>query len=335
MGNRANTMVAILVLTGCTIPPIALALASRLIPGFDMQALYLPKPVSTLPVLTFSLIGQTAICIAAFGLKPIYELFALILFIRLRHEPDQETAALRYGIIAFFLGENACALNYLLFNENSFIFEYLHTYGMLICFSFVSYAILKAIDKRIFKYSLREENCAFLFFCQRCYKHHQTSCTVRRLYQLSIVALVIIAFMPMTATLGGYHVAGDVFGTRAVFGHSLAQQILEARIWPSGAVVFLGIAFITFQLKKEEGFETAKIFLAAGLGLLGFSLMRFFVFWSYENNPIWADIWEEITEFLFVISLYFFFFLSRDKRKPARNPRSEKMCHAMSTPTGG
>jgi len=310
-----SAAVGILALSGGILPLLAFRLAAGWFPGFDMALLYLPAAPSILPQVSFTLPEQVMVCVASFGLKPLYEIVSLVLIIRLWRHPGSETVALRYGLLAFFLGENACALNYLLFEENSYLLEYFHIYGMLVCFSFVSYAVLRVLDKKIIKYTVLQERCSLLFFCRQCYKHHSVSCTVRRLYQLFIVGCAIMAFIPLTAALGGYHVVGDVFGTAVVFGHSLAQQILENRVWPLGAVLCLTVSFVVLQRRKETGFETAKSWLSAGLGLLGFSLMRFFVFSSFKENPIWADIWEELTESLFVFAVYFLLFMSRMRRE--------------------
>jgi hypothetical protein len=32
-------------------------------------------------------------------------------------------------------------------------------------------------------------------------------------------------------------------------------------------------------------------------------MMRFIVFWSFSDNILWAEVWEEITEFLFILSI--------------------------------
>ena len=45
---------------------------------------------------------------------------------------------------------------------------------------------------------------------------------------------------------------------------------------------------------------TAKIFFAAAMGPLGFGLMRLFLRTAYREDLAWANIWEELTELLFV-----------------------------------
>ena len=55
--------------------------------------------------------------VSAFVIKPTYMLLAFILIIFLRNRNFADLATLRWGLIAFLVGELFCAGNYLLFNE--------------------------------------------------------------------------------------------------------------------------------------------------------------------------------------------------------------------------
>ncbi len=66
------------------------------------------------------------------------------------------------------------------------------------------------------------------------------------------------------------------------------------------ALVFFVLSFLVLLTRKEEGVAVSKNLFAVGLGPFSFSLMRFLCFWGYSRNPLWAEAWEEITEFLFV-----------------------------------
>ncbi|MBU0728939.1 MAG: hypothetical protein KKE17_00755 [Proteobacteria bacterium] len=318
-----DKVLALLIIAGGIAPFVILLILSNTAPQFDPAAMYRPEGPLLLPQVDFSILEQLVVCFVSFVLKPLYELIALIIVIKLWRSTDRETAAMRYGLIAFFTGENACALNYLLFQENSLVLEYLHLYGMLVGFGFICYSVLITLDARILKYSLPEKKCALLFFCKSCYKSSPVSCTIRRLFQLLLIAASLIALMPLVSRLGGYFVIGNVFGTQVVFGHSLIQQIMETRVCPVVAIVFFAIAWLVLQVKKEKGLELAKILFAIGLGPLGFSIMRFIVFWGFAHNPIWADIWEEITEFILIAAIYYLLFLSRGSARNEKSIRRE------------
>jgi hypothetical protein len=50
-------------------------------------------------------------------------------------------------MLFFFVGENFCAANYLLTaHHDSFVLEYLHGFGMLLCFGFSVFAVFEGVD---------------------------------------------------------------------------------------------------------------------------------------------------------------------------------------------
>lgn len=313
--NAANTFIFWLIIAGGIAPIAIFLLIPKIAPQIDITALYRPEAAHLLPRIDFSTLDQAVVCFASFGLKPLYELISLAIIIKLWRNTDIEAVALRYGLIAFFIGENGCALNYLLFKENSLLLEYIHLYGMLVSFGFISYSALIVLDRRMLQYSSKDKRCGLLFFCRYCYKNNPVPCTLRRMYQLLAAAVMVLSLMPLTARLGGYFVAGDVFGTEVIFGHSIAQQIIETRICPVVAIFFFFLAWLVLHMKKEDGFDLAKRLFSAGLGALGFSIMRFIAFWGFQENPIWADIWEEVTEFIFISSVFYLLFLSKGRKR--------------------
>ena len=254
--------------------------------------------------LSLTLLEQVTICVAAFCIKPLYELFSFIIVLLLWKSQEIDLVPLRRAMIAFFLGENACALNFLFFNEQSLLLEFLHMYGMLICFGLTIFALMKAVDLRMIHFSDETKKCALLSLCKRCYKYQAVSCNLRLLFLIAIPSTAILAFMPLTADLGSYFYNGKVFGDDVLFGHFTFQQVLEVRLFPLASLLFSGIALIPLLKSKEKGLETSKILFAIGLGPLSFSLMRFVTFWAYSQNPLWAESWEEITEALFIALVF-------------------------------
>jgi len=247
-----------------------------------------------------TLFEQAVICAAAFFLKPLYEIIALVLVLWLWKNREPDIAALRRSMTAFFIGENACAVNFLFFNEQSDLLEFFHTYGMLVCFGFAGYALLKAIDIRIIKFSNKKDRCALLQLCKQCYKYQDVACNLRVLSLFAILACIVAALMPLTAELESYYYVTEIFGDDVIFGHSILQEVFEVRLYPLATLFFFVLSFSVLYFRKEKGIETSKVLFAIGLGPLCFSLMRFLCFWGYSGNPLWAEAWEEITEFLFV-----------------------------------
>jgi rhodanese-related sulfurtransferase len=252
------------------------------------------------PRLEFSLFEQALISFAAFGIKPLYGLISLGLILLLFKNRKTDAVALKWAMIAFFLGENACAVNFLFYDEQSILMEYLHIYGMLVSFGLASYAFMVMLDTRVIGFSDKNEKCVLIANCRQCFKYQPVSCNLRLMFLYLIPATSIIAGIPLSGDLGSYFYVGDVFGSDVMFGHFLYQQIIEYRICPLLSIVFLVISgFYLFKF-REKGMPIAKIYFAAALGPLCFGLMRFIMFEVYEGNPLWAEAWEEITEFIFI-----------------------------------
>ncbi len=250
--------------------------------------------------LEFSLFEQALISFAAFGIKPLYGLISLGLILFLSKSSKTDAVALKWAMIAFFLGENACAVNFLFYDEQSILMEYLHMYGMVVCFGMASYAFMVMLDTRVIGFSDEKEKCILLANCRQCFKYLPVSCNLRVMFLYLVPATAIIAGIPLSGDLGSYFYVGDVFGGDVLFGHFLYQQVIEYRICPLLSIVFLIIAgFYLFKF-REKGMSVAKIYFAAALGPLFFGLMRFIMFEVYDGNPLWAEAWEEITEFIFI-----------------------------------
>jgi len=74
-------------------------------------------------------------------------------------------------MLCFFIGENCCAANYLIYGDRSCLLEYLHSLGMVLCFGLTAFALLEAVDQRLVKYSDAQSKCAALSLCRRCIKY--------------------------------------------------------------------------------------------------------------------------------------------------------------------
>lgn len=293
MDERRYHRIALrLVLAGLVLGPVALfALARRV-----------GESGGIVPI-DFTLAEQILITMTAFVVKPFYQVVSLVIVLMLWKRKDADLVALRRGMIAFFIGENACALNFIFFREESLLLEFLHTYGMVVCFGLVLYALMETLDRRTLLFSERERRCALLPQCGRCWKYVDMDCSLRNIFLFLIPVTAATAAIPLTAPIRQFLYAGEVFGSFQTFGHPFVTQILEVRIYPLLSLVFLVMSFILLLQLKEGGFGPSKVFYAMGAGLLGFSLMRFLFFWGYGENPLWADVWEELTEFLFVTAL--------------------------------
>lgn len=243
---------------------------------------------------------QWAVVLTGFAVKPFYTILSLVLAVVLWRQRSADLAALRWAMLWFFIGENFCAANYLIFNDRSHLFEYLHSLGMVLCFGLTTFALLEAVDHRLVKFSDAESKCAALALCRRCIKYTDAPCGLKRTFLFMILALMVLCGVPFCAdfTTAAYNTR--ILGTFYNFGHAAVYQIFEIRYCPTLALGLLGGSLAVLMLKKDEPVLWSKLFLAAGLGALGFCYFRLVLVQLYRDNLAWFSVWEEVTELLFV-----------------------------------
>jgi rhodanese-related sulfurtransferase len=273
------------------------------------------------PFLALNLFEQLIITSAVFFIKPLYLTLSLIIVIMLWKRSEKYYIALKWAVISFYAGEMACAFNFLLFEDQSMLMEYFHSYGMIVFIGLLVYALFDIFDRHVINYSGHEQKCILLPLCKRCYKYDDAACNIWLLFLFIIPASIIIASIPLTASTGSYFHLGYVFDTPVVFGHPVMYQLIETSFSPAAAIVFLSLSCIPLILLREKGFEFSKVLFAMGIGPLGFSLMRFFLCWSFERNPVWADAWEEITELIIILILFLIIWRIRTIEK-------KSICHS-------
>jgi rhodanese-related sulfurtransferase/preprotein translocase subunit Sss1 len=268
----------------------------------------MPFPFRELPVLV-----QWVAAAAAFGVKPLYMLLSLVLIILLRRRRSGDILALRWALIFFLVGESFCAVNYLWFNENSYLIEYFHIAGMVLSFGFLTYALMEGLDKRVIKYGEMAERCAALKLCGSCYKHGDFPCKLRRVFIFLLLCLVILSLIPLSASPFPISYNTTILGTPYHYSHPVVYQLFEIRYAPWAAVVFFAAALWVMWRSKERGFPLAKIFVSVGVGFLAFSFFRLVLFAVYRDNLTWFVGWEEFTELMYVAGVGIFLWIFRQR----------------------
>lgn len=252
---------------------------------------------------------QWAEVIAYFVLKPTYMtlsvILALILIVTHRRAPDM--VALRWALIFFFMGESFCVMhswNYLVLRQESYLFEYLHGYGMVLAFGFTTYALIEGLDTRGFKLSSPGKRCAALELCGPCIKYEDAPCGARRLFLLLIPLLIILAAIPLFAMPSNVSYNTHIIGVFYNFAHLAIYQIFEIRYCPVLAIILFGLSFIVLWVKTDRPAPTiSKVLFSAGLGTFGFSMFRLLLSAIYRDNLVWFDFWEELTELLYMVAV--------------------------------
>jgi rhodanese-related sulfurtransferase len=279
-----------------------------------------------LPFRHSPVVEQALAVVAFFFFKPIYELLSLVLIVLLWKSCAADLAALRWGMIFFFLGENACAVNYFAFRESSYLAEYLHSYGMALSFGFVAYAFLEGIDRRMLFLSDNRQRCSAIALCGSCAKQIDAACGLKRLFYVLIPALMIVALMLPTADWQNNAYNTGVFGRLYSYGHLWIYQVFENWYCAAAAFVMLGASLVVLVAKKENAIAWAKIAFAAGVGPLGFGLLRMIIGSAYDQNRVWYLFWEETTELLLIAGICCLLWIFRRtllfaECKPAKEPQ--------------
>jgi rhodanese-related sulfurtransferase len=246
---------------------------------------------------------QAVAVLSFFGLKPIYTLLSLAVMVLLWPARDRDLVALRWAMICFFIGENSCAVNYLVFHENSYLAEYVHSFGMMACFGFTAYAILEGIDLRILGLSDPHRPCAALPLCRECVKGGGATCGLRQTFYLLLPALMIVALMLPLAGWQDSSYNTLVFGRPYNYAHLRIFQILENWYCAAAACAMLAASLAWLVIRGQAGIAGAKIALAAGLGPLGFGMFRMVLGSAYDQHRVWYLFWEEGTELLFTSAI--------------------------------
>lgn len=256
--------------------------------------------VKAFPFRRSTFIEQAAVCVSAFGVKPFYMLASIGAFLWLRRVKAPDMLALKAAMLAFFIGEAFCAANYLLFEEDSYLLEYLHMFGMVASFGFAVYALIEGLDRRVLHFTDRSSKCALWRLCGTCGKQGDWPCRLRQFFQFLLFAMSVVCIMPLLAETREVSYNTEIFGAFYNYTHQVLFQLYEIRFAPAEAMICFAIAFIGLTVRKEKFLPPAKLWVAAGGGFLGFSLLRQGLFALYAENLVWFVCWEELTELLYI-----------------------------------
>jgi rhodanese-related sulfurtransferase len=268
--------------------------------GGDWDRWRTPKGLGGFPFRESPLFEQALAVLSYFFIKPIYMFLSLAIVAALWKSVSADLVSLRWGMIAFFLGETACAVDYFGYKETSYLWDYLHSAGMFVSFGFVAYAVLEAVDCRILGLSDAERRCSAVPLCGACIKFADVPCGLQRTFYLLIPALMVVAMMVPTADWHDNSYNTVIFDSPYNYGHLHALQQVENWYCPTAALVTLGMSLVVLLPMGRKQLDLAKTTFAAGVGLLGFGMLRMILGAAYDQNRVWFLFWEEATEFLLI-----------------------------------
>jgi hypothetical protein len=249
--------------------------------------------------------------ITAFGIKPFYMLLVFIWVVWLWRRTEPDLAALRWGLIIFWLGENACSINFLFFNCLSDLWEFFHNYGMAVGFGFMAWAVLEGVDNRLLKLSPPKERCAALNLCKTCIKYAPVPCKLQQVFKMLIPAVMVAAALPLFAQIKVVSYNAGVLGSIENYSLMASSQLFENRYCAGLALLLLAASWLVMVIKKSDPVPLAKLLFAAAAGFLSFGLMRLFLSGAFTENLLWYVVWEEWTELIFVMAIGLILWLFR------------------------
>lgn len=255
---------------------------------------------------------QWGAMIAAFGFKPLYMILSLLLALTLWRVWSPDLAALKWSMVAFYVGEASCALNYLLFDSTSYLSEYFHSYGMVVAFGFFIYALMEGMDSRVMRVTAWGQRCAALELCGRCLKSEEVDCGARKILLLMIPITIFLGFIPLQADFSSVSYNVAILGRTYSYFNPVPFQIFEKRYCPLIGMALSAMAFITlWRQPRRPVLPSVWVLWAAGLGALAFSFFRLLLGAVYENHLVWSTFWEELTELIFIAAIWGFMLLFR------------------------
>ncbi len=256
---------------------------------------------------------QWPLFLTGFVVKPLHMLLSLGVVLALRRQRALDLAALRWGMAAFLFGESACAVNYIVFGEQSHLAEYLHCYGMLVAFAFITYAVLEGLDRRVIHLSAAGKKCAFLSLCPSCGKKSDGVCGVERVFKMLLVTLLVAVPISFCSRPSMVSYNTRILLSAYNFSHAAVYQIYESRCCPAMAMFFLGWSLVVLVRGRDGRLRLAKVLFSAGMGAFGFGVFRVILFGLFKDNLVWFSCWEEITELILAGAVAYVLFVFRGK----------------------
>ncbi len=271
--------------------------------GVFSRLVYENGAVVGLPFRPMPRLDQWLVVVTSFGLKPLYMTLSLAWMLVLWRNRRPDGRLLFWSMALFLVGEAFCAVNYLMFHDDSYVTEYLHGLGMVYAFGLAAGAFLETMDERFMHVSDRGRRCVALPLCGDCAKFHPVPCRLRRIGLFAIPATALLAVLPLTAPTVFTSYLAMILGSPNHYRHPGLVQTFELGFAPLFALGFFSVSFLTLWSDQTHDFRRPKAWYAAGLGFLGFSLFRTVLFGVFDQDLGLATNWEEWTETLFILGV--------------------------------
>jgi len=270
--------------------------------GYPFQSgsgIAVEKKLLSPPVVKIPMLSQIAMTVAAFVVKPAYVVMSLLVFLILWKKKSMDLVLIRNAMLVFFIGENACTLNYLAASNTSVWLEFVHGLGMAGTFFLLFWGVVRFFDERVLHYNQPDKTCALQRHCRHCWKKEPVVCGLHRLALWLLPALAFVALIPLTMPLRPFKIVMPVFLSDVVWLKDFWNLLTEFRLYPIlGALSFM-ISFLYLR-RGRSGLIKAQLPFFLALGFTSYSFFRFGLLLTFNENQGWADWWEESTEFIMI-----------------------------------
>jgi hypothetical protein len=228
---------------------------------------------------TLSAPERNALLVSLLNLKPAYLLLCILLLLILWGRGSRPARAVFWGLAALLIGELTCGAVYAAFGRELIVSEHIHSYGMMLEFTFLTYALLDFLDRRVFQnHSGIRPTCAF-----------------------AAAMGILASFLPLSVSTapGGY--SADLAGFPYAYLRFEFNQWVESRFLPVVCIGMFALAcVVSLRSKQDRLTESAKIFFSIGAGLFVFAMLRLTLGAFFAAQLVWFEFWEEMTQFILV-----------------------------------
>lgn len=269
----------------------------------DSRFSYFVAPGKTpyLVAQTTSTVEQFLQLLTGFVIKPAHMILSILLIWVLHSRTSPDMNLVKWALVALLVGEAFCAFNFLFFNDDSLLSEHIHNAGMIMSFTLIGWAIIEGLETRVLRMGAPQKPCTIVNLCGKCDKLVGETCKGRQMFKWMLLAVILLAFLPLTIEPGHGTVSGWIFGSPYFYSELYIFQLFEARYLSVVSILFLVTGWLTLRSNTSEPIpSTSSLLAAAGIGCLGFSLFRLGLHYFYEQQVLWFSFWEEATELLYV-----------------------------------
>jgi rhodanese-related sulfurtransferase len=267
--------------------------------------------VPGLPYRSLSVWEQLAAAAGLLVIKPLYTLLGVPLIFLLLVHPNADLRLAGWGVAIFWLGELACGINYFLLKDSSVLAEYIHSYSMVLTFAIISYVLLEIIDRDVLHFGPAHKSCRLVGLCGACVRTptgelSSLDCGLRRLGLAALPAAALLATIPLMTDISASAYNAAVGPIVQFFTRTPIQQVFEARYCPLAAMCLFGLAWVLLIFSRRESMPAlVRLLGCAAIGFLFFSFFRVALGLIYDQHLALANFWEEATELLFILGVYY------------------------------